>query len=468
MDKFSKSSIVVAIAFLAVFALGAGYVVHANNATLSTDQQDYSPGQTVYITGTGWQPGATVYVSVTRPGGSVQSCSSPSSPGFTNPCTSADSSGNFAAPPYALDGIMGNYTVNANDSPYTNSAQITFTDSAANLDQCTNGAVGTTAAQTASLKEPCVFGTVNGNNYKNWVNGNANGNKAHWGEGDFISYRVTLTGLTTGSHSLVFSYDTVHSGTHSEDYLGSFDNTETTSSVSSTFHYNHNDPCVDQLPLSQCTPSAPTTSLVMTNPILANCATSLGTVPTLGPAAFAPTREFKGWGPSGFVISSMSYVGQNVVSGTGQCSTTVRINFSLSSVSSGSTVVIAWGGHIASAVDWGAGNSASAINGSPYHEALVSLDGASTGSQDRALSTTAVFFAPKIGTVIKNASGTPVTSVTAGTVVHDTATLIGASSNATGTVAYNLYTTNTCTGSQVSTTVAPVWTWAQQPAAVNR
>ena len=152
---------------------------------------------------------------------------------------------------YQLNGVLGIYSVTATDG--TNSASTTFTDSPASLDQCTNGAVGTTAAQTASLKEPCIVGTVSGTSYKNWVNGNANGNKAHWGEGDFISYRVTITSLTTGSHNLIFSYDTVHGGTHAEDYLGSFDNTETTSSVPTTFHFNHNDPCVDQLPSSQCT-----------------------------------------------------------------------------------------------------------------------------------------------------------------------------------------------------------------------
>src|SRR5439155_24247916 len=55
-----------------------------------------------------------------------------------------------------------------------------------------------------------------------------------------------------------------------------------------------------------------------------------------------------------------------------------------------SSVVIAFGGHIASQADWGAGNSASAINGSPYHARVISLDNTSIGNQDRSLSADAV------------------------------------------------------------------------------
>jgi hypothetical protein len=50
---------------------------------------------------------------------------------------------------------------------------------------------------------------------------------------------------------------------------------------------------------------------------------------------------------------------------------------------------MAWGGHIARSVDWGAGNAASGISGSPYHTRLISLDG-SGGNQDRSLSAAAV------------------------------------------------------------------------------
>jgi hypothetical protein len=69
-------------------------------------------------------------------------------------------------------------------------------------------------------------------------------------------------------------------------------------------------------------------------------------------------------------------------------------------------VVIAWGGHIASSVDWGPGGSASSINGSPYHTRIkgFALDNVQHsndftedgGSSDRSLKTDAVFVAPPL------------------------------------------------------------------------
>src|SRR5258708_17431698 len=58
-----------------------------------------------------------------------------------------------------------------------------------------------------------------------------------------------------------------------------------------------------------------------------------------------------------------------------------------------SSVVIAWGGHIGSKQDWGIGNSASSISGSPYHTRIIELDG-SGGNQDRALAAAAVVSPP--------------------------------------------------------------------------
>src|SRR4029078_5964074 len=55
-----------------------------------------------------------------------------------------------------------------------------------------------------------------------------------------------------------------------------------------------------------------------------------------------------------------------------------------------STVVLAWGGHIASHIDWGAGNSAGAISGSPYHMRLLDLDNDGLGNMDRSLAAAAV------------------------------------------------------------------------------
>src|SRR5256712_702657 len=71
--------------------------------------------------------------------------------------------------------------------------------------------------------------------------------------------------------------------------------------------------------------------------------------------------------------------------------------------------------------------------------AFDSLDGASTGSQDRALSTTAIFF-PTATTTSLSASSTSVEQS-----VFDTATVTGAAPSAAGSVAFAVYSENTCT-----------------------
>src|ERR1700722_4327005 len=132
---------------------------------------------------------------------------------------------------------------------------------AASLDQCANGGVG------APL-EPCLTGTLGGTSYANWVNGDVNGQKAHWREGDLLPYRANLTGLFGGSNTGDNTCGTVHGGKNAIDYLGSFDTTETTATAPTQFHANNNNPCVDQLgsaPGSGCTaPGTPPTPAATT------------------------------------------------------------------------------------------------------------------------------------------------------------------------------------------------------------
>jgi hypothetical protein len=45
-------------------------------------------------------------------------------------------------------------------------------------------------------------------------------------------------------------------------------------------------------------------------------------------------------------------------------------------------VVVAWAGHIANEINWGAGNAAGGISGSPYHMRVVSIDDRPSGPLD--------------------------------------------------------------------------------------
>src|SRR5260370_23552504 len=222
---------------------------------------------------------------------------------------------------------------------------------AAKLDQCTNGGVGATP-------EPCLNGTLSPTSFSNWVNGDSNASKSHWRESEFIPYRSIISGLDSSSHTLTFHYDTVPSSKHTVDYIGSFDATETTSPNGTTFHRNDSNPCFDVLGTSVgsgCTSpgTPPIPASTFTVPLAdlggeTTCAGASGPVtpPTQVAGAFkifAPTA-------SSATLSAASYAAglQNVVSGTGQCSTTMNVTFSLTGAAPAGawTVVLAWAGHI--------------------------------------------------------------------------------------------------------------------------
>ena len=313
---------------------------------------------------------------------------------------------------------------------------------AANLDQCENGKVGAI--------EPCLNGTLSGTKYSNWVNGNVNGSKAHWKEGQFLPYRTTLSGLSSGTYTLVFDYQTVHSKKHALDYIGSYDATEQTllepTGSSSSGNFNHNNPCLDILGTaseSGCTNVTerpkPASTFEVPKANLAGeetCGEAKGLKKT--PKQQEGTFDLFAPKAAAGEIKDAKYVSENIVSGTGQCSTTMKVEFKVSGTAptSGWTVVLAWGGHIASSLDWGVGNSASAVEGSPYHMALDELKTpkgkVTLGSQDRALAAAAVAGPPTVKTQVSK------TSISVGGTLTDEAKLTGTQGTVTGTVQFQL------------------------------
>ncbi len=99
----------------------------------------------------------------------------------------------------------------------------------------------------------------------------------------------------------------------------------------------------------------------------------------------------------GGINGTFEYVGTDpgLLDKNGDQEQQVQVTFNATSA----TPVLAWGGHIASRLDWGCADgerSASAISGSPYHmrikSALVNGTPVSLGNQDRSLSASAVIF----------------------------------------------------------------------------
>ena len=104
----------------------------------------------------------------------------------------------------------------------------------------------------------------------------------------------------------------------------------------------------------------------------------------------------------------------------------VRVTFTTTS----STVVLAWGGHAGSELEWGPDDSVGSSSGSSYHMRLIDVDG-SGGNQDRSIQVGAIFPVPTKNTVAS------ASVINVGGSVTDTATFSG-SPTPQGTVTFFL------------------------------
>jgi hypothetical protein len=115
-------------------------------STLTTDRPQYTPGQIVDITGTGFSPTTTYAIAVRRPDGSFVKGDGTFKPGWDTTTTYA--SGHMVYS-YKLDDVQGLYQARVypatwgRDWTRTPPASVTFTDPpGAGSSQCANGATG--------------------------------------------------------------------------------------------------------------------------------------------------------------------------------------------------------------------------------------------------------------------------------------------------------------------------------------
>src|SRR5947207_9048617 len=115
--------------FLATLALPA------SAATVATDKADYSPGQTVVITGSGWEPGETVALILHE---------DPELDPDLQLTVFADENGDFTNADFSVDvfDIGVTFTLTATGTSSGLTAQTTFTD-APPVNNCGNGVVDT-------------------------------------------------------------------------------------------------------------------------------------------------------------------------------------------------------------------------------------------------------------------------------------------------------------------------------------
>ncbi len=207
------------------------------------------------------------------------------------------------------------------------------------------------------------------NTCTNWVNGNAGEQNSHYIEGWSIPYRCVMTDLPLNtSITLTLGYDIRNSSKNALDYLTYFQRMSPHDIFCDTAH--HNPECV-----------TPALGGFSNYPIPAPSSTG-------SPVAGMPTTSFNALPASqrlmrlyGGFIDTIYYVTQGSLNAA-QSETTINVVFHVNSANA----VLAWGGHIASRIDWGATNSAAGISGSPYHMRLVDWSLNNLGNQDRSLS----------------------------------------------------------------------------------
>ncbi|TXL73706.1 hypothetical protein FHP25_20065 [Vineibacter terrae] len=363
----------------------------ADPLTISTDRADYAPGDTVTISLSGIKAGATY---------TFQIQDLPSDPGdngkadIYKPFTVTDGGKGD------LDGAANGQIVTTWTVPHNNdavNATLSLTATGADGSKASTTFTDAPPASTVSVRldqwadgpAPDADGT--GGNNEVFVNGNLNQTKAHYNEGDSVPYRAFLDDLNTGTvYGIQIQWDTVDSGAYALDYLTSFN-----FSFEGTRHPGEPD-VTPTVGITDISSGAISTVNIPSDPqLLTGFGAQFGVTDGLGSGQPSGQQVFTIFGAvSNLSTSAITYNADHT-----KASITVFFTYNGSTANNADSVVVAWGGHIASSLDWRDDpgetvQTASDISGSPYHTRVLTLfeNGVATsiGNQDRSLSAAAV------------------------------------------------------------------------------
>jgi hypothetical protein len=359
-----------------------------------TDQQDYAPGATALITAGGFSAGSTIEFR-------VQHVADAGADGIfgTADDTVADLLGSGHDPWTVVDGGAGDLDGLANGSIVTtwyvnpdDSIGATFLLTAAGSGS--DGAFGTAddALATNSFTDnvsvkldqwsngPAPDADGAGNDDEQWVNGNLGSSNAHYTEGQSVPYRAVFDDLEPGKqYSLTIEWDTLASGKYALDFLTSYD-----FSVAAPEPHP-----VPTLGVSGLSSGAVTLVEITADPQLLVGFNS-GLTNGLSSGQPKGVQYFTLFGDVGAgAASAVSYSADYA-----KAQITVSFTYTGSAADGADSVVLAWGGHIASMMDWRDDQgetvlTAEDVNGSPYHMRLAgfAVDGVveGIGNQDMPL-----------------------------------------------------------------------------------
>lgn len=339
-----------------------------NKQTVVTDKYIYNRGETVVIEGSGYNKFEPITIRIEAYNNVLGSNET-----MRQWDVYSDYNGQFTTQINmdSLNSLSGTYIVKAIGSNERFVAETTIIAApeaiGVDIEQCANG--------PASTPIPC---NVSGGN-DGYTRGNLVRSKSHYVEGDSVPIRVIATGLTVGqSYTVTIGYDYTKGGKYADDYLTSYNRTESV----------NNNPCVN---VTGCTLAS-----VQTFPIPIDPEVTAGFDQTLGTSDDITqiSGVFSIFGGTITNVSGYTRTGTQA----SDSSKLITITFTANQ----ENVVIAYGSHIATRLDWGIGNSAIAISGSPYHNFVSAFPGANSGNRDLQFSASAIVY-PAIVRIIKDA-----------------------------------------------------------------
>jgi hypothetical protein len=390
------------------------------DASVTTDKQDYSPGDVVQITGSGFYAGESVTLQITYVATSLKAPRTAfaafDASGHDPWTVTADQNGNISSSWLVeIDSLGQTLLLTAIGQSSGLQAQHTFTDSVANdFNQCANDS-GTLGLCT-------------------WLNGILNQNNSENFEGMSTLQRLIFPAVTTqpgNNHSVTFDDDFTKGGIHAYDFLTSWEQGIKAGADNGVPYQvlTAHTPVAGELPaINQTldTTTACASAISATGQTICNAlhnSTNVFNVPVPDDpfishdgslqtrinayeAAYGQ-RYVRIYGNAPITAASfgtpvLPTPAHSVANGgdTSDSGTTYTLNWT----STSTQVLIEWGEHIAlggdgTGIGWGAGKGASSIQGGPYHVGMDKLDGATIGSQDNQLKGADVKPPPPQGTI---------------------------------------------------------------------
>jgi hypothetical protein len=242
-----------------------------------------------------------------------------------------------------------------------------------------------------------------------WVNSNLGGTNAHYMEGFSVSYRAKLSGLQVGANYVIrIGFDVRQGSKYALDYITGvrnyFDHTFFGHMITEG---EQADPRANPA-FAGVAGNAAVTTFNLPAPNYGNAGQQTILQTSFNGLNTADKRQLTAYNATITAASYQTLSGVNLAAAS-TAEGVLLVRFTANAASA----ILAWGGHIASQLDWGLGNSASDISGSPYHMRIkgFGLDNAghtndqvaNGGNTDRSLKTDAVVFCAVTGGEINNA-----------------------------------------------------------------